>query len=150
MKIKKITIENFRGIKRPLVLDFKKGKNFSSVALYGRNGHGKSSIVDSWEWLYSNKIEHLAREGAAAKEYPHKGSNGQDCYIEVEFDIKELSTLKQEYDRNKITQPVITGDHDKFKSIIKHPCHLRYRDLQTFVYFKKAERYTHLAKIFRI
>jgi len=146
MKIKKITIENFRGIKRPLVLDFKKGKNFSSVALYGRNGHGKSSIVDSWEWLYSNKIEHLAREGAAAKEYPHKGSNGQDCYIEVEFDIKELSTLKQEYDRNKITQPVITGDHDKFKSIIKHPCHLRYRDLQTFVYFKKAERYTHLAK----
>lgn len=146
MRIKKIIIENFRGIKRPLILDFKKGNNYSSVALYGRNGNGKSSIVDSWEWLYSNKIEHLAREGAAAKEFPHKSSNGEDCYIEAEFDLEDLTVLRQQYDRNRITQPIIRGDHDKFKSIVKHPCHLRYRDLQTFVYFKKAERYSYLAK----
>jgi hypothetical protein len=146
MKIHKITIENFRGIKIPLVLDFKKGKNHTSVALYGRNGNGKSSIVDAWEWLYSNKIEHLAREGAAAKEFPHKSSNGDDCYIEVEFDATELPNLRQDYNKRKITQPSIKGNHTFFKEKVKHPCHLRYRDLQTFVYFKKAERYTYLAK----
>nr|QNO47374.1 hypothetical protein LNGCCOLK_00052 [Methanosarcinales archaeon ANME-2c ERB4] len=42
LKIKKITIENFRGIKPPLTIDFVKGGSYSSVLIYGRNGTGKA------------------------------------------------------------------------------------------------------------
>ena len=64
-EIQKITISGFRGINTPpLELDFQKGKSIQSMMIYGRNGSGKSSIVDAWEWLYSGKIEHLAHEGA--------------------------------------------------------------------------------------
>lgn len=46
LKINKITIENFRGIKSPVIIDFIKGRNATSALIYGRNGTGKSSIVD--------------------------------------------------------------------------------------------------------
>ncbi len=146
LKIKKITIENFRGIKPRLEFDFKKGKNLTSLAIYGKNGSGKSSIVDAWEWLHHLKIDHLAREDAGAKDYPHKSSDGKRCYIEVEFEHDKLDIVKFEFNKKKKTQPQITGDYDLFKTLVSHPCHLRYKDLQQFIYFTKAEKYEYLAK----
>lgn len=147
MKVAKVRIENFRGIRHPLELEFKKGSRFTSVAVYGRNGNGKSSIVDSWEWLYSDqhKIEHLAREGAAEREFPHKASGGVDCYIEVEFEGEDNS-IRKDYNRQKVRHPLISGAYQAFKGKAPHPCHLRYRDLQTFVYQTKSERYRYLAR----
>ena len=78
LKIKTITIENFRGIKPPLTMDFVKGGNHSSVLIYGRNGTGKSSIVDAWEWLNNFEIVGLKKEGVSTKDYPHKSSNGDN------------------------------------------------------------------------
>lgn len=49
LKIKKLTIENFRGLRLPISIDFVKGKKTTSALIYGRNGTGKSSIVDAWE-----------------------------------------------------------------------------------------------------
>lgn len=143
--IKNIKIQNFRGIKLDLVFPFEKGNNLTSLAIYGKNGTGKSSIVDAWEWFRDTKISHLAREDAGEKAYPHIDSDGQDSYVELELDGHD-NPVRCKYDPKRITQPIITGDHEAFKAIVTHPCHLRYGDLQRFVYFRKAEKYQYLAK----
>ena len=55
MKIKSITLKNFRGVKEEVTLK----ANSKSVLLYGDNGSGKSSFLDAIEWFVTDKIEHL-------------------------------------------------------------------------------------------
>ena len=86
LKIKKITIENFRGIRLPISIEFTKGKNYTSALLFGRNGTGKSSIVDAWEWLNNFKIAGLSKEGILTSDFPHKSCKGENSYIDVEFE----------------------------------------------------------------
>ncbi|MHA1228232.1 MAG: hypothetical protein ACTSR2_04235 [Candidatus Hodarchaeales archaeon] len=146
-EIQKTTISGFRGINiPPLELDFCKDKSIQSMMVYGKNGSGKSSIVDAWEWLCSGKIEHLAREGAGPQSYPHKEAGEGQTYIEVEFADGEIGRIKMEYDPNRITQPRIEGNLSKLRGRIPHPCHLRYRDLTEFVYERKAEKYEILSR----
>ncbi|MCJ7649069.1 MAG: hypothetical protein MUP85_10675 [Candidatus Lokiarchaeota archaeon] len=145
MKIEQITLSNFRGITSPVSIDFKRNNNFTSVAIYGRNGSGKSSFVDAWEWMYSSKILHLSREGAGAQDYPHKLSNGDDCFIEIKTDLLE-APIKVKYDKRRTTHPIIDGEINTFLDNIPHQCHLRFKDLQDFVYYSKTEKYEYLAK----
>ena len=146
-EIQKITISGFRGVNTPpLELDFKKGHSLQSMMIYGRNGSGKSSIVDAWEWLCSGNIEYLAREGAGPQAYPHKEASEGQTYIEVDFTNGEIGKIKTEYDPNRITQPKIEGNLSKLRERIPHPCHLRYRDLTEFVYKRKAEKYEILSR----
>jgi hypothetical protein len=141
-EIKKITISGFRGINiPPLELDFQKGKAIQSMMIYGKNGSGKSSIVDAWEWLYSGKIEHLAREGAGPQSYPHKEAGEGQTWIEIEFTNKEIGKIRAQFDLTKITKPKIEGNLTKMKGFIPHPCHLRYRNITEFVYEGKARKY---------
>lgn len=145
MRLRTIRIENFRGIKQVLEFPFNKGSTNTSLAIYGKNGTGKSSIVDAWEWLYDYKILHLAREGAGEKDYPHKDTDGSNTYIELEFD-GEFANVKFQFNHRRITQPTVTGNYSDLREKLPHPCHLRYRDLQRFVYFSKAEKYEYLAR----
>ena len=48
VKIKKISLMNFRGAKNLLDLDF--GKNYKSCAIFGNNAQGKSTITQALEW----------------------------------------------------------------------------------------------------
>ena len=133
-EILKITISGFRGINTPpLKIDFHKGNSIQSIMIYGRNGSGKSSIVDAWEWLYSSKIEHLAREGAGERAFPHKEAKDGQTWIEVEFANREIGKIRAEFDPSRLTIPKIEGNLSKLKGIILYPCHLRYRDLTNFV-----------------
>jgi len=93
-EIQKITISGFRGINTPpLEIDFHKENSIQSIMIYGRNGSGKSSIVDAWEWLYSGRIEHLAREGAGERIFPHKEAKDGQTWIEVEFTNREIGKI---------------------------------------------------------
>lgn len=148
LKIKKITIENFRGIKLPLTIDFIKGGSYSSVLIYGRNGTGKSSIVDAWEWLNNFEIVNLKKEGVSAKDYPHKSSNGKNSYIFVDFDNSTINSVKVTFNSSKITTPNISGEYSQFNALSKYPNFLRYSDLQNFVYKTKTEKYKYIAKFF--
>lgn len=143
MIIKRFKIENFRGISLPIEFEL---KNNSSLVIFGKNGSGKSSIVDSWEWLHNHKIDHLAREGAGEADYPNRNSNGENTYLEVEFTDPKIENIKIQYNKKKIKDPIITGDYAAFKEKAKHPFHLRYKDLQQFVYFTKTDKYKYLAK----
>lgn len=141
-EIQKITISGFRGINTPpLELDFQKGESVQSMMIYGRNGSGKSSIVDAWEWLYFGRIEHLAREGAGERAFPHKEAKDGQTWIEIAFTNKEIGKNRGEFDPSRITKPKIEGNLSKMKEFIPYPCHLRYRDITEFVYERKARKY---------
>lgn len=148
LKVNKITVENFRGIKSPVTLDFIKGRNATSALIYGRNGTGKSSIVDSWEWLINSKIEFLTKEGVSEKDYPHKLSNGNNVYINVEFSHTRINSVKALYNKTKVTSPINSGEYDEFKNYTIYPNFLRYSDLQEFVFKTKGEKYKYIAKFF--
>ncbi|MCG7850684.1 MAG: AAA family ATPase [ANME-2 cluster archaeon] len=118
-EIQKITISGFRGINAPpLELDFQKGK---SMMIYGTNGSGKSSIVDAWEWVYSGKIEHLAREGAKEHAYPHKEANDGQTWIEIDFIKSEIGKIRAEFHQNRITVPTIKGNWSEMKKVREFP-----------------------------
>lgn len=146
-EIQNIIISGFRGINNPLKLYFQKGRNIQSMMIYGRNGSGKSSIVDAWEWLYSGKIQHLAREGAREHAFPHKEADDNNTWIEIEFTNQEIGKIKAEFDVNRVTKPIIIGNLSKLKEFVSFPCHIRYRDLTEFVYETKAEKYEKLSSL---
>jgi recombinational DNA repair ATPase RecF len=148
LQIKKIEIENFRGIKLPISINLKKGSKYTSAIIYGRNGTGKSSIVDAWEWFNSFEISGLKKEGVSNKDYPHKSSKGKNSFINAEFEHDSIDSIKIEFNPKKITSPKIHGEHSQFKKICKYPNYLRYSDLQDFVYKTKTDKYRYIAKFF--
>lgn len=148
LKIKKITLENFRGIKSPVIIDFNKGGKPTSALVYGRNGTGKSSIVDGWEWLINSKIEYLSKEGVSERDYPHKSSDGDNSYVEVNFVHPDINSVKAIFNKNKITTPTFSGEIDLFKKQTVYPNYLRYSDLQEFIYKRKGDKYKYIAKFF--
>ncbi len=148
LKLKKITIENFRGIRFPITIDFRKGGNLTSALVYGRNGTGKSSIVDAWEWFNNFDIRSLNREGVSLADLPHKASNGKKCYISVDFHHATINNVLSTFNTKKIATPTVIGEYDKFKELSSYPNYLRYSDLQDFVYKTKTERYKYIAKFF--
>ena len=75
-KVKRIQVAGFRGILSRLQILL----NGKSMILYGRNGTGKSSLTDAWEWLISSKVAHLAREGAEESSYPHMNAPAGGTY----------------------------------------------------------------------
>ena len=50
----------FRGVPGQMTVDFGKGE---SIAVYGDNGTGKSTIADALEWYFTGQIELLSHEG---------------------------------------------------------------------------------------
>ncbi len=148
LKIRKIAIENFRGIKLPLEIEFGSGKNLTSVLVFGRNATGKSSLIDAWEWLNEFKIEGLNREGVLASDLPHKSSGGVNSYISVDFQHPTINNIKVAFDPAKVTTPTAEGQYDEFKTYSFYPNYLRYSDLQAFVYLSKTDKYKYLARFF--
>ena len=60
VRIRKITISGFRAARYPLPLDLT--GSCRSVAIFGENASGKSTITDGIEWFFFDKVEHLWRE----------------------------------------------------------------------------------------
>jgi len=144
-EIKKITISGFRGIRTSLDLNFQKGNSIRSMIIYGRNGTGKSSITDAWEWFHTEKIEHLRREGAREGSYPHKNAVEGETFVEIEFNNSSLGIQKLEFNHSRITIPTPSGDIAAFRHLAPHPCHISFKDLTNFVYKSKTEKFDALA-----
>jgi hypothetical protein len=149
LKIKKITVENFRGLRLPVSIDFVKGNKATSALIYGRNGTGKSSMVDAWEWLHKFYIENLSREGVLLTDLPHKASGGINSFISVDFQHTSINNATATFNPKKITTPTTTGEYNEFRALSTYPNYLRYTDLNDFICNKrKAARYEYIAKYF--
>ena len=59
-RIQRLVMQAFRGVPDVMTVDFGKG---DSIAVYGDNGTGKSTIADALEWYFTGEIEFLSHEG---------------------------------------------------------------------------------------
>src|SRR6516225_9056635 len=93
IKLQSILIEEFRGV-RKLELNFKE-KNF---AICGRNGTGKSGIVDAIEFALTGDISRLAGEGTdrlSVREHaPHVDSRNAPANAKVKLTVS-IPALKK-------------------------------------------------------
>ncbi|WP_396216990.1 AAA family ATPase [Gemmatimonas sp.] len=145
IRMKRIVLQGFRGALAPLPIELTRGGPPVSVAIYGRNGTGKSSVTDAWEWLLTGRVEHLAREGAGPSSYPHFAVGNGATRVTVEV-TGPIGTVTADFDPERITRPRFTGDIDALRAITPHPCHIRFADLASFVFMSKTERYDKLTQ----
>jgi DNA repair exonuclease SbcCD ATPase subunit len=84
IRLRKLTISGFRGARFALPLDF--GARLRSVAVYGENAAGKSTIADALEWFIYNRVDHLWREDCKedALRNVFAGAN-DESQVSVEF-----------------------------------------------------------------
>lgn len=149
MKIKSFEIKGLRGIKDSLRINLE-GK---SLLLHGDNGSGKSSITDSFEWFYRDKIDHLAceeidkRGGVTALRNVHLSEKDESYFL--------MNFANSSYDSKKhINQDCVIGqsnNSDEFKKYITDSLNenliLRYADLSAFVLSSKTERLNTFSKV---
>lgn len=87
-KLRHVKIAAFRGARFELPLDF--GKNNKSLAIFGENAAGKSTITDALEWFIHDRVGHLWREDCRQEALRHVlAKDEDDCRVEVRFDGKD-------------------------------------------------------------
>ena len=88
LKAKNLVVQSFRGINDEITLDLE-----DFTILYGENGMGKSSFVNSLEYLFVQKLEFLARSTIKKSAYVNENSSKKDVLIELNLDDNEYIRL---------------------------------------------------------
>lgn len=157
-----ITSLSINGIKGVLNQsgDFKlklKAGKAKSIAIFGRNGHGKSGYADAIEYFFSmdGEVEHLGKGGADSEQggkhaIPHvlAGERGITPKLEIEFTNTETGK------RVTIEREVVTGRNDTRPAALEEivsrsPAHriLRQHDLRRFVVdMRPGEKFSEFAR----
>lgn len=148
-KINSIKISGLRGVKEPLNLNLNK----KSILVYGDNGTGKSSITDSFEWFFYDRIEHLSNEEIGRR----KGRDAirnvfipdtEDGFIELKFDDNNLDTKKSIDNSLRSTLSNTSNELSNYLGASSSErLILRYRDLVQFIIAGKTDKLTELQKI---
>lgn len=148
-KIKSIQISGLRGVREPLILDLNK----KSILVYGDNGTGKSSLTDSFEWFFYDRILHLSNEEIGRR----KGRDAlrnifipdtEDGFIELTFDDSKLDAKKSIDNSLRTSSSNVSIDFTKFiASTNSERLILRYRDLVHFIIAGKTDKLTELQNI---
>jgi len=92
-KLRYLKAEAFRGARFDLPLDFT--KNHKSIAIFGENAAGKSTITDALEWFIHDSVHHLRREDCKLEALRHVLTKDEDAsMVEVRFDGKDREGRK--------------------------------------------------------
>jgi hypothetical protein len=149
IRLRKIEISGFRGALNSLPIDF--GSQCQSLAIFGENATGKSSITDAIEWFYTDRIGHLWKE--SCKEDALRNvllPQTAPSQVSLNFSRKDL-------DCKKTLSHLLTSsfsnkgkDFDDYLKVIQEGQErlaLRNIDLLTFILSTKTEKRQYLAKI---
>lgn len=125
-KLRKLSVSGFRGARFALPLDFTNKSR--SLAIFGENAAGKSTITDALEWFLTDRVGHLWREDCKQEALRHVLiAEGDDSTVAVEFIGDNLagekrlsSALKTSTDlANDHTRSVVEGLRDD-RIILRH------------------------------
>lgn len=84
-KLRQLQVSAFRGARFPVPLDF--GRKTKSLAVFGENASGKSTITDAIEWFIQDRVDHLWREDCKQEALRHVLAGTDDaCTVELRFD----------------------------------------------------------------
>src|SRR4029450_9324583 len=126
-------MREIRGVPGEMVVDFGRG---DSIAVYGDNGTGKSTIADALEWYFTGEIELLSHEGRQHA-VRHVGSDGGATPVEV----VTTGTLGGAVVFPDERQP------EAFQAIRRETFLLRGRTLADFINKTKTEKWKALVEI---
>lgn len=99
VKLRNLSLLNFRGAKDLLDLDF--GRDCRSCAIFGYNGEGKSTFTQAVEWFYMDRIARLKGEGCVTEDLINLASKPQDeTSVNIVFNKNELNSSKT-FDKTK-------------------------------------------------
>ncbi len=150
-RIKNLNIKGLRGIKKEILFPLNK----KSILLYGENGSGKSSVTDSLEWFYYDKIEHLSNEEIGRKGLEAlrniKIADTEDGIISIEYTNPKLNSSKSISQKGEKFITTHSNNSGEFLSFLdkskEERIFLRYRDLISFILATKSEKLTALSEI---
>ncbi len=92
-KLRKLSVSGFRGARYELPLDF--SNKSRSLAIFGENAAGKSTITDALEWFLTDRVGHLWREDCKQEALRHVLiGQDDDSSVKVEFAGDSLSGAK--------------------------------------------------------
>lgn len=142
-RIKNLRIKCFRGIvEEDLPFDGK------SIVLYGENGYGKSSFVDSLEFFFKGSVPYLdeTQTTSTVRHTPHIPYEKKDCVVEIEFLQGGVKTYRSFYDNPQL--PLQFESYFRLGSTT--PFILRRKYLLDFIVAQPAPRYAQLAALIGI
>ena len=148
-KINEISLKGIRGTKDILKLPL----NGKSALLYGDNGTGKSSISDSLEWFFTDKVEHLNSLEIDLKEALRNAKIDASVTSEVALSFtnnKVDATKNIYYKKTKLVSDFnnTSEDFTKFYTDTKNEnLILRFKNLTNFVDNTKTEKLKYLSEI---
>ncbi len=91
-KVRKLMISRFRGARFDLPLDF--SKKTKSVAIFGENASGKSTITDALEWFIHDRVDHLWKEDCKQDSLRNVLADDKPSYVELVFDGTDRNGTK--------------------------------------------------------
>ncbi|MFA5015368.1 MAG: hypothetical protein WC549_07500 [Actinomycetota bacterium] len=148
MKILNFNIKGLRGIKGQLGMKL----DSKSILLYGDNGAGKSSITDSFEWFFYDRVEHLAYE-----EIGRKGLRNillpiqENAFIDLEFTATSFNSKKSIFLKGSNLEIDNSNSSQEFQEFLTTASQemiiLRHSDLSNFVIASKKEKLDELSRI---
>ena len=124
----------FRGVPGQMTVDFGKGE---SIAVYGDNGTGKSTIADALEWYFTGQIELLSHEG---RQHAVRYVGGEGDGVTA-VEIVTNGTLG-----GKVVLPD-ERNPEAFEAIRRETFLLRGRTLADFINKTKTEKWKALVEI---
>jgi hypothetical protein len=147
VKLKKLCGEGFRGILKEVWLDFE--GDCKSLVLFGNNGDGKSSFSDAMEWFFTDKIDHLGKEGCGREDYFN------DALPETQEPIVKLSFNRNILDSEKILKCAggyrYSNYTEEFRRYIENSSKelfiLRYHTMREFIDKTKKKKLEDVEKI---
>ena len=142
-------MKGFRGAKSTFEIQL----NGKSIVLYGDNGTGKSSLTDSFEWYYSDKVSHLSGSEIKLQEALRNATidDEEDSTVTFEYSdtkIDNCKTLKKTGDKYLTTN---SNGAIEFKEYIEKTqgenIILRYQFLTDFIDNTKGDKLKYLSNI---
>ncbi len=148
-KIKSISIKGIRGVKDSIELPL----NEKSILLYGDNGTGKSSISDSIEWFYTDKVSHLSGSEIDLKDALRNSylAENDSSSIALTYNRNVLDATKNLFNKKgKLISELSNSTQDLqqyYSDSEKENLLLRYQFLRDFIDQTKGDKLKFLSDI---
>ncbi|OXT02749.1 hypothetical protein B7H23_07715 [Notoacmeibacter marinus] len=146
-KLRHLKASAFRGARFDLPLDFSKENR--SVAIFGENAAGKSTITDALEWFLYDRVDHLWREDCKQDSLRHVLTDDADAsVVEIQFDGKDQHGTKSLSVDLKTTTSYANDNAGSLVSELKGDnIILRHADIVNFLDRAKGSKREAIAKI---